>query len=41
MSVYLHGRADDKQKTEKRGGPLSKLINALRKVIRVCMEGGK
>lgn len=41
MSVYLHGRADDKQRTEKGRGQLSKLINTLRKVIRVCMEGEK
>lgn len=41
MSVYLHGRADDKQRTEKGCGQLSKLINTLRKVIRVCMEGEK
>lgn len=41
MSVYLHGRADDKQRTEKGGGLLSKLINTLRKVIRICMEGEK
>lgn len=41
MSVYLHGRADDKQRTEKGGGLLSKLINTLRKVIRISMEGEK
>lgn len=41
VSVYLHGRADDKQGTEKGGGRLSKLINTLRKVIRVCVEGKK
>lgn len=41
MSVYLCGRADDKRRTEKGGGRLSKLINTLRKVIRVCMEGEK
>lgn len=41
MSVYLHGRADDKQGAEKGGGRLSKLINTLREVIRACMEGEK
>lgn len=41
MSVYLHGRADDKQGAEKGGGLLSKLINTLREVIRACMEGEK
>lgn len=41
VSVYLHGRADDKQRTEKGGGQLSKLINTLRRVIRVCVEREK
>lgn len=41
MSVYLHGSADDKQRAEEGGGRLSKLINTLGEIIRVCMEGEK
>lgn len=39
--LYLHGRANDEQKTEMGGGWISKLINAFRKVFCYCVEGEK